>query len=118
MLRRFAMLVTLVLAIWQVGVIAGQPIGLSQSEESAHAVMHWAGEPHHHHADGDVAGDDSDESIQHVTSDGFAGGSALWPAGFALSTPTPHPTRIVMRDERPRPGPSLDGLMRPPRLTT
>jgi len=117
MLRRFAMLVTLVLAFWQVGVIAGQPIGLSQSEESAHALMHWAGEPHHHH-DGDVAEDDSDESVQHLTSDGFAGGSALWPAGFALSTPTLFPIRTVVRDESPRPGPSLDGPMRPPRLTS
>jgi hypothetical protein len=116
MFRRFAMLIVLLLAFWQVGVIAGQPISFTQPEESAHALMHWVGEPHHHH-DGDVSEDDSDESIQHVASDGCAGGSAIWPAGLVVSSSPSIPSRVAETDQTALPGPALDGPMRPPRLT-
>ncbi len=118
MFRRFVLFFAIALAFWQCGVVGGQSIAFGQPEASAHALMHWAGEPHHHDDSGHVAEDGSDESVRHIASDGCAGGSALWPAGLWVSCLPPMPSHVAATDQAARPGPALDGPMRPPRHTT
>ena len=116
-MRRGLVLVLLMIsAFWQVIAIAGQATAFGNTDEAAHALLHWQEENHHHHDDGSVAQDDSEESVQHVVADGCLGSFAVWATaslGFARATAL----RPDMRIDATLPAPALDGLRRPPRLT-
>lgn len=103
--------------LWQVFAIAGQASAFAKQEDVAHAMLHWQDQAHHHHDDGTLAQDDSDESVQHVVADGCLGSTAIWNSAFFSFAPaeTAHPSAV---DEMARPWPPLDRLRRPPRLTT
>jgi hypothetical protein len=116
MRRRFALVLLLLSAFWQAFAIAGQATALADAEEIAHAVLHWQEEAHHHHNDGSVALDGSDESLQHIAADGCLGSSAVWATTSFTFAPAIG-TRPLVVNELPRPGPHPDGLRRPPRLT-
>jgi hypothetical protein len=116
MRRRFAIVLLLLSAFWQAFAIAGQATAFADAQEIAHAVLHWQEEAHHHHGDGSVALDDSDESLQHVASDGCLGSSAVWATmSFTFAPAVGAPPLAV--NELPRAGPHPDGPRRPPRLT-
>ena len=82
-----------------------------------HAVMHWTVEGHHHHDDGSIAQDDSDESIRHLAADNGVPVVALIPVPWSGLPPLPpalqRPPLVAAL-----PPPFLDGPERPPRLTT
>jgi hypothetical protein len=113
--RRFALVLLLLSAFWQTFAIAGQATALADAQEIAHAVLHWQEQAHHHHDDGSVALDDSDESLQHVVADSCLGSSAVW-ATTSFTFATVVGARPLLANELLPPGPHLDGLRRPPRL--
>ncbi len=117
MCRRLALLLLLTFACWQTLAIGGYAQALSGVEQGAHVVLHWQEQPHHHHDDGSVSQDDSDESIQHVVADGCPGGAAVLPASVVLFIPTAVERPFSGGGPAP-PWPYLDGLKRPPRLTS
>ena len=82
---------------------------------AGHATLHWQKKPHHHHKDGSVSQDHSDESTRHVVADGVLGSGAVLPT-LVFFFPWAEAARPVMTDEPERPWPYLDGLRRPPRL--
>ncbi|WP_047783938.1 hypothetical protein [Variovorax paradoxus] len=117
MRRRLALVFLLLSVFWQVIAIAGQVTAFAEAEEVGHAMLHWQSEAHHHHDDGSVTQDDSDESNQHVIADGCLSPSAVWldtAFTFAPAEGTPPPTA----GEAAKPAPHLDGLRRPPRLSS
>jgi hypothetical protein len=109
MRRRLALLLLLISAFWQTLAIGGYAQALGDVEEAA--------QPHHHHDDGSVSQDDSDESVQHVVADGCLGGAAVMLASASLFTPSAMDRPFLANEPAP-PWPYLDGLRRPPRLTT
>lgn len=117
MLRRLVLALMFVSAFWQAFAIAGQMPAFSQAEEIEHAMLHWQEAAHHHHDDGSLSLDDSDESAQHVTADGVLGSAAVWSIAAFTFTPAESLRPVVTAEATP-PWPLLDGLRRPPRLTT
>jgi hypothetical protein len=98
-------------------VMAGSGFIYHTGEGIAHAVMHWQDAGHHHHDDGSVHEDHSDdESGSHVQADGALGAFALPAAdpvlGFHGFDSAAVPTLIQARA-----APFLEGPTRPPRLT-
>ncbi|MGJ7498585.1 hypothetical protein ACSFA8_26500 [Variovorax sp. RT4R15] len=104
-------------ALAQVFVIGGRASAFGEPKETAHAMLHWQGLAHHHHDDGSIGQDSSEDSIQHVAVDGFLSASAV---GFVapLSLPPGEAIRPIVTDELDAPWPDLAGPRRPPRLTT
>ncbi|MGR4867932.1 hypothetical protein ACIPRI_03565 [Variovorax sp. LARHSF232] len=117
MLRRLPVLLLLISAFWQALAVGGHAQALGDLEEAAHAVIHWQEQPHHHHDDGSVSHDVSEESVQHIVADGCLGGAAVLPATISLFIPAAI-ERPFLGSEPAPPWPYLDGLRRPPRLTT
>lgn len=119
MFRRFAWLLVL-------AALVGQSLGLSahaatgaRSQDLAHALLHWADQPHHHHDQDDGGAphhDDSHESRNHVTADGALGAPVLLPAPIAQGAIQAQPTPLRANEPVP-PSPLLDGIRRPPRLS-
>jgi hypothetical protein len=118
MRRRFALLLLLISASWQTLAIGGYAHALGGLEGAAHAVLHWQEQSHHHHDDGSVSQDDSNESFQHVVADGCLGGTPVLPATVPLLFIPIEAARPAVADAPAPPWPYLDGLRRPPRLTT
>ena len=117
MRRRLALLLLLISAFAQTLAIGGHAQALGDIEQAAHAVLHWQEQPHHHHDDGSISHDDSDESVQHLVADGCLGGAAVMPASMPLFIPSAMERPFAGNEPAP-PWPYLDGLRRPPRLTT
>jgi len=97
--------------------VVGESVAFDKNHAGAfaHTLMHWNDEGHHHHDDGSIHQDGSDESLQHLQADGIAGANgALTSRGFpdfarllSLAPPADAPSA--------RAGPFLEGLKRPPR---
>jgi hypothetical protein len=102
--------------VWQVFVIGGQASALGEAKEIAHALLHWQGVAHHHHNDGSVMHDGSDESIQHLAIDGALNLAAIWFVIPSNVTPDGALPPLV-GDEAGAPAPHLAGLERPPKRT-
>lgn len=115
MRRTFVHLFLLFSIFWQAFAVAGQVPLLETQEDREHAVMHWTGHGHHHD-EGALHQDDSDESAQHVVVDGAVGSPALCTSD-AMSFPAAAPSAVAARDEVTPPDPFPDALRRPPRLT-
>lgn len=82
-----------------------------------HTAMHWDQEAHHHHGDsGEYHLDDSDESTQHLMADQAHAAAVLPVAGSYYFRPGAISSASL--PEYPGPNPFLEGLLRPPRLTT
>ena len=115
-MRRSLLVVLLVVsAFWQVLTVGGRPGGLSAPRETAHAMLHWQGQTHHHHDDGSVAQDSSKESVQHVALDGVLALNATW-SEPSVSLPLAELAPPASRDEICSPWPYLDGPRHPPKL--
>ncbi|MDP9876554.1 hypothetical protein [Variovorax boronicumulans] len=116
MRRRLALVFLLLSVFWQAFAIAGQAAAFAGAEEIAHAALHWQEEANHDHDDGSVARDDSDESVQHVVTDGCLRTWLVWPSTSFSFAPLAS-ARPPIADETASPSPHLAGLRRPPRLT-
>lgn len=115
-MRRFAALLFMLVAIlWQTVVMAIPGSTMNALADLGHAALHWQEESHHHHEDGSYHLDDSVASAQHVLSDHV---SATVPLGVAVSLQFP-PLGLAAPGglhDKVVPDPTLDGLLRPPRL--
>mgnify|MGYP003375070388 FL=1 len=80
-----------------------------------HMGAHLADEPHHHHDDGSVHADASDEAVQHLHVDDCVGHAALIVGDIALDVLHLASHAPSVGGESPPPGPFLEGLKRPPR---
>ena len=117
-MRRALVLFLLVAsAFWQVIAVAGQATAFGTPEESAHALMHWQEESHHHLDDGAVVQDDSDASFAHGVADGCVGAAAIR-AAISFDVATVTSTRHLNSDDAALPSLVPEGPRRPPRLTT
>lgn len=114
--RTLILLLLVMAALWQTIAIGGQVRAYGNSQDTAHAMLHWEGRAHHHHADGSVTQDDSSESVQHVVADACLSAPAVWSA-VCLLLPPFEAARPVAADESFGLGPHLAGPRRPPRLT-
>lgn len=117
MRRSLVVVLLLVSTFWQVIVVGGHPGGLGAPRETAHAMLHWQGQAHHHHDDGSVTQDSSKDSVQHVALDGVLAVNAPWSDAF-VSLPTAASVRPSAADEVGGPWPYPDGPMRPPKFST
>jgi hypothetical protein len=82
----------------------------------AHDLMHWDKQSHHHHEDGTLHQEDSDEGFRHLQQDTFLSLMGL-PSCVAISLIPATPWAPPVFDSSRVPAPVLDGPRRPPRLT-
>jgi len=113
---RLVLLLLMASALWQVFVIGGRASPSSESKEMVHAMLHWQRLAHHHHRDGSLVHDSSEESEQHIVVDGFLSAAAVW---FVAPTAFPpgKAVRPIVADELDAPWPDLAGPKRPPKRT-
>jgi hypothetical protein len=97
-------------------VMAGSGFIYHSGEGIAHALMHWQNTGHHHHDDGSVHQDHSDESGSHVQADGALGAFAL-PAADSVLAFHGFESSAAPAVVQARAAPFLEGPTRPPRLT-
>lgn len=101
--------------LWQSVALARVGSTVNVITDLGHAALHWQDQAHHHHGDGSYHLDDSDESAQHLAADHLS-------ASLAMVAPSPHefppPGSAAAGGvhETGVPDPTLDGLLRPPRL--
>ncbi|WP_424859209.1 MULTISPECIES: hypothetical protein [unclassified Tepidimonas] len=110
--RLVAFILSLVLSCYGFAAVA-KALVLTSGDD--HAVAHLLEQAHHHHDDGSVHVDDSDESVQHVMVDQWLGAPAMPAEPPAL----PH-LRLVAASPPDHsisriPTPYLEGPRRPPR---
>ena len=115
-MRRLTVLLLMLFAmLWQPVALARAGSTMNALVDFAHVMLHWQEAGHHHHEDGSYHLDESSESVQHILSDH---GSSI--AALAMGAPQDFP---VLGSAAPGdlqktllPNPTLDGLLRPPRL--
>jgi len=114
-MRRFPVLfIVLIAMLWQSVAMASHGSTVNFLADREHAALHWQGKGHHHHDDGSLQVDDSNESAQHVITDHPS-------ASLAVVVPSSH-NLPALASAAPGglhaphvPKPTLDGLLRPPR---
>lgn len=113
---RSAVLVAMLLAMfWQSVALARVGSTVNVLVDVEHAALHWQEESHHHHADGSYQLDDSTESTQHVLCDQVCAAAASL-ASSPRDFPSPQAASPGGPHETVAPDPTLDGLLRPPRV--
>ena len=114
--KRSAVIFLLLLAMgWQALAMAKGGATVNALLDFGHAVLHWDGTAHHHHADGSLTLDASDESTRHLLADHSSG-----PFLTAQDPATPLPAlqlALAACAGQPCGPPYLDGPLRPPRLS-
>lgn len=103
--------------VWHSFATANVSAAYEHGEGAAHAAMHLENEPHHHHDDGTLQQDGSDESVKHVYADGCANSAGVMPAHFAALFDDLRAGAQFSNSATAHPPPVLEGLRRPPRLT-
>lgn len=101
--------------LWQPVAMARMGSTVNLLADPEHAALHWQGPGHHHHEDGSYHLDDSNGSAQHVVADHL---SASVDMAAPASDDVPPQGSTVPGGLRTTvvPNPTLDGLLRPPRL--
>lgn len=117
-MRRTPVIVALLFAmLWQSVALARMGSTVNAFADVAHTALHWQETAHHHHEDGSYHPDDSKESAQHLVCDHVCATIALPVAAShhfpLMASAAPEGLHAI-----PVPGPTLDGLLRPPRLRT
>lgn len=116
-MRKAPTIFLLVLSLlWHGFALAGGGAVHAGGKSFAHSVMHLENTPHHHHDDGTVHHDGSDESLQHVHADGCANATGLLPGCAALPAHAALVRDLFVSAPRAHDAPFLEGLRRPPRL--
>jgi hypothetical protein len=96
--------------------LAGPVAARDLGGDSAHAVLHAEGVPHHHQHDGSIHKDQSKKSKQHVQDDHCAA-VAFIPSSAPI-TPEAQPARDISHAQpHGHDSAFLEGLKRPPRTT-
>lgn len=114
--RLIALLLTLCLC-WQSLAFAGAEVLVRKGAAQQHALMHFEGQPHHHHDQhGGVHKDSSGASTQHAMDDACMFCPALL-QDLDLSLPTMRPDAPVEALATEPPLPYLPALERPPKPT-
>ncbi|AKJ29447.1 hypothetical protein [Caldimonas brevitalea] len=118
MIRRWlAVVLMVVLLPWHSAATAAEALWDEHGGELSHAVAHWIDEAHHHHDDGSLHQDDSQESRQHVQLDTQLNNAPVLPAVATwIATPLADESPPLLAALVP-PEPFLEGLRRPPRFT-
>lgn len=113
--RWLAALLFVALLPWQSLAWAADTACEHGMHEASHVVTHWLGEAHHHHDDGSVHEDDSDESVWHLHADSHLNSVSVLPGEqtWLLSLP-PSNGPPSLQSSLPQ-APFLEGLRRPPR---
>jgi hypothetical protein len=115
--RKAFTVIVLVLSLLHHGLaMAGNGVLYHAAAGLAHALLHWEKAGHHHHDDGAVHEDHSDESRNHVVADGALGVVGL-AAVHPLLAAYPLDYSPVAIAVAARAAPFLEGPTRPPRLT-
>ena len=115
-MRRAAVIILVLFGmLWQSMALARVGSPVNPLADLPHAVMHWQGESHHHHEDGSYHLDDSKESVQHMVAD-HLGASLVMAAPSLFELPRLRSAAPAGLHATPAPSPTLDGLLRPPRL--
>jgi hypothetical protein len=97
--------------------LAGGSFTRAGSGELGHVLAHAQEDAHHHHDDGGMHVDDAaDEGSVHVHLDGA--NSAALPAAASLRSAAAMPQAPPRWEPRAHPAPTIDGLMRPPKLAS
>lgn len=102
--------------LWQSVSMARVGVTLNPQSDLAHLTLHLQGESHHHHADGSYHLDDSNESKHHMLTD-HQGASMVMEASSAHGVPSLGAAAPGGLHDTVAPDPTLDGLLRPPRLS-
>jgi hypothetical protein len=110
-------LLVLFCMLWQSIAMTGAAGHSGTVDDFAHTLLHWQDEGHHHHGDGSYHADDSADSSQHVALDGALSPSAL-PCATHLQVPSSVGMPQLPSHEAAFADPDVDGLRRPPRLTS
>lgn len=84
--------------------------------EFGHVLAHAQEDGHHHHDDGDMHADDADEGGFHVHLDGA--NSAALPAATAARPAPTQPKGQPRWEPRLHLSPTIDGLLKPPKLAS
>ncbi len=117
MRRSTVFLVMLIAMLWQSVALARTGSTALASADPAHAALHWQEQGHHHHDDGSYHLDESAESVQHLLGDHVSASVALLVEVTHDSSP-PASTAPVGLTDTLAPEPTLDDLLRPPRLNS
>lgn len=113
-MARFLTLIALLACLtWQSLAFAHATVAPQGDGDLAHTLLHWSDEAHHHH-DGDIHQDDSDESVSHVMSDHMGSSMALPSCTPSVGAFSPSEALPITPQEQV-PAPFLDGLLRPPK---
>ena len=116
MRRRLVLVFTLLCICWQSLAYAGSGVVIAHDEEEAHALLHFEGQAHHHHDDGqgDFDQDESLDSVQHAMHD-----AGLFPPALMhlvdLHISAARPDEPVPLARTQGSTPFLRGLDRPPK---
>lgn len=114
---RWFMAFVLALVVPCYGLAAAGQLLIMAKHDGSHALAHMAGEGHHHHDDGSLHVDDSDESVQHLHADDCIHSPALLTATIAFE---PFPAAVATVPDgwgtSLAPPPFLEGPRRPPRF--
>lgn len=123
MRRWIALFLVMVLLPWQAVGWASTTLTRDGGADERHALAHWSGEAHHHHADhdGEPSGmhqDDSEESIQHVVhTDAHLNPVAVLPLSIDWVAVVAQVVDTGIYQRQPLAAPFLEGPRRPPRLS-
>ena len=96
--------------------LAGASFPGTASGELGHVLAHTQEDGHHHHDDGAMHVDETDEGGFHVHLDGA--NSAALPAGLSSRPALAMPQGPPDWEPRAHPSPTIDGLLRPPKLAS
>jgi hypothetical protein len=112
--RLLTLIALIACLLWQSQAVAHAAVAPQGDGDLAHAILHWSDEAHHHH-DGDIHLDDSDESVSHVMSDHLGGAAAVLPSCAPSLGKFSPGEALPLGAQDQLPSPFLDGLLRPPR---
>ena len=115
-MRRAAVLLVMMFArLWQS--VALPPIGSKMNllADLQHAAPHWQQHSHHHHGDGSYHLDESNESAQHLATVHLNATRAMAAMSLPQYAAAGSGAYGGVRETRAL-IPTLDGLLRPPRL--
>lgn len=113
MRRRLSLTLLLVSLVWQ-GIAMASWVTLDAARRAEHALVHWLASSHHHHEDGAIHLDDSNESVAHTHADhGYS--STFLLAGNPFPIAVHRPIAPATSHAVTAPKPFLEGPLRPPR---
>lgn len=117
MSRSYRVWLLLIAIVWQTAAMLS-PFSIEKvAANFDHIVLHSHEATHHHHDDQSAHIEDTDEGLQHLHADSGLQTPGLTPtmtSNLSVAQPVSPLVHLLL----PRPSPTLDGLLRPPRLVS